>query len=70
MKQIKTAREMLAYIEGKFFKGAGLAKASLLEGDERKAFVLAQVDRLLTEKYGSSLLRRSEARHHREARGR
>lgn len=47
---------MLAYIEGKFFKGAGLAKASLLEGDERKAFVLAQVDRLLTEKYGSSLL--------------
>ena len=56
MKQIKTAREMLAYIEGKFFKGAGLAKASLLEGDERKAFVLAQVDRLLTEKYGSSLL--------------
>lgn len=34
MTEIKTAREILAYIEKKFFKGAGLAKASLLEGEE------------------------------------
>lgn len=37
MTQRKTAREMLAWIEKKFFKGAGLAKASRLEGDERRA---------------------------------
>ena len=53
MEQIKTAREMLAYIERKFFKGAGLASASLLKGDERRAFRLSQVDRLLTERHGS-----------------
>lgn len=53
MTQEKTAREMLAWIEKKFFKGAGLAKAIRLEGDERRAYRLAQVDRLLTEKYGS-----------------
>lgn len=56
MAQTKTAREMLAQIEKDFFKGAGLAKASLLEGEERGAFVLAQVERLLTEKHGSALL--------------
>ena len=39
---------MLARIERRYFKGAGLAKASTLEGDERRAFVLAQVERLLT----------------------
>ncbi len=53
MKQNKTAREILAYIERRLFKGAGLAKASKLEGDERRAFRLAQVERLLTEKNGS-----------------
>ena len=43
---------MLAEIESIYFKGAGLAKASKLEGDERRTFVLAQVERLLTEEYG------------------
>ena len=56
MTEIKTARERLAYIEKKFFKGAGLAKACLLEGEERRAYVLSQVERLLTQKHGSSLL--------------
>lgn len=56
MTQEKTAREMLAWIEKKFFKGAGLAKASLLKGDERRAYRLAQVDRLLTDRYGNPLM--------------
>ena len=34
MKQTITAREMLAQIEIDFFKGADLAKASKLEGEE------------------------------------
>lgn len=55
MTEIKTARERLAYIEKTFFKGAGLAKASLLEGEERRSYVLSQVDRLLTEKHGYEL---------------
>lgn len=50
MEQKKTAREILASIEKEFFNGAGLAKASGLKGDERRAFVLSQVERLLTEK--------------------
>ena len=50
MNQTKTAREILAYIEKTFFKGSGLAKASLLKGEERRAYVLSQVDRLLTKK--------------------
>lgn len=52
MKQIKTAREMLAQIENDFFKGVDLAEASLLKGDERRAFRLAQVERLLTSMHG------------------
>ena len=56
MKQIKTAKKLLAQIERKYFQGAGLAKASLLRFDERRAFVLSQVERLLTEKYGASSL--------------
>ena len=56
MEQIKTARKMLAQIEKDFFKGAGLAEASLLKGDERRAFRLSQVERLLTVKHGSSPL--------------
>lgn len=54
--QIKTAKEILAWIETKFFRGAGLAKASKLEGDERRAYVLSQVERLLTKKHGYSLM--------------
>lgn len=48
MKQNMTAREELAQIQKIYFKGAGLAKAIRLEGDERRAFVLSQVERLLT----------------------
>lgn len=47
---------MLAQIEKDFFKGVGLAEASLLKGDERRAFRLSQVERLLTVKHGSSPL--------------
>ena len=43
---------MLAQIENDFFSGADLATASLLKDDERRAFKLAQVERLLTEKHG------------------
>ena len=53
---IKTASELLAWIERNFFKGAGLAKAVWLEGEERRTFVLSQVERLLTEKKGYSSL--------------
>jgi hypothetical protein len=56
MEQIRTASQELAYIEKDFFKGAGLAEASLLKGDERRAFKLPQVERLLTEKHGMSPL--------------
>ena len=41
--QIKTAKELLAQIERRYFKGAGLAKASTLEGDERKAYTKGTV---------------------------
>ena len=47
---------MLAQIEKDFFKGADLAKASKLGGEERRTFVLSQIERLLTEEYGSSQL--------------
>jgi len=50
MNQIKSAREILALIEKKYFRGAGLDKASRLEGEERRAYRLAQVERLLTNK--------------------
>jgi hypothetical protein len=50
MEQTRTARQELAYIERRLFKGAGLAKACKLEGEERRAYRLAQVDRLLAEK--------------------
>jgi hypothetical protein len=56
MTERKTAREVLAWIEKKFFKGAGLAKASKLEGEERRAYVLSQVDRLLSDKRGLSVM--------------
>ena len=44
---------MLTQIEKDFFSGAGLAEASRLEGEERRAYRLAQVERLLTQKHGS-----------------
>lgn len=47
MAQIETASVELAWVEKNFFKGAGLDKACRLEGDERRAYVLAQVERLL-----------------------
>lgn len=50
MIQPKTAREMLASIEKKYFRGAGIDKASRLEDEERRAYKLAQVERLLTKK--------------------
>ena len=42
------ARQELAFIENTFFEGAGLDNASLLKGEERRAYRLAQVDRLLS----------------------
>jgi len=48
MEQTITAREMLALIENYYFKGAGLAAASLTKGTERRAFKMAQIERLLT----------------------
>ena len=56
MTQPRTASQELAYIERRLFKGAGLDKASRLKGEERRAYKLAQVERLLTEKYGSAPL--------------
>ena len=52
MTQKNTASELLAKIENDFFKDVDLAAGSVLEGDERRAFRLAQVERLLTEKHG------------------
>ena len=37
MEQTKSASEVLALIEMKYFRGAGLDKASRTEGDERRA---------------------------------
>ena len=57
MKQTKKiASELLAQIERDFFEGAGLAKASLLKGDERRTYKLVQVERLLTEKFNYASL--------------
>ena len=47
MAQIETASVELAWVEKNFFKGAGLDKASRLKGGERRAYRLAQVERLL-----------------------
>ena len=54
--QIKTAKDLLAQIEEDFFKGVNLSEVSNLEGDERRNFRLSQLERLLTEKHGSSPL--------------
>lgn len=53
MSETRTARQILALIERKYFRGAGLDKASRLDGDERRAYRLVQVERLLTQKHGS-----------------
>ena len=47
---------MLAQIENDFFRKTNIAEASRLAGDERRTFVLSQVERLLTERNGSSPL--------------
>ena len=54
MSETRTARQELAYIERRLFKGASLDKASRLKGEERRIYKLAQVERLLKEKHGSS----------------
>ena len=56
MNQTRTASELLAQIENDFFRKTNLAEASRLEGDERSAFILSQVERLLTETNGSEPL--------------
>jgi len=56
MEQTKSASEVLALIERKYFRGAGLDKASRTEGDERRAYRLEQVERLLTKKNAGDLL--------------
>jgi len=55
MEQTKSAREILALIERKYFRRAGLDKASRTEGDERRAYRLEQVERLLTKKNAGAL---------------
>ena len=55
MEQTKSAREILALIERKYFRGADLDKASRTEGDERRAYRLEQVERLLTKKGAGAL---------------
>jgi hypothetical protein len=45
MEQTKSASELLALIERKYFRGAGLDKASRTEGDERRAYRLERVER-------------------------
>ena len=54
MTQTITAKEVLVKIERRYFKGAGLAKGCKLKGDERRAYVLSQVERLLATEYGAS----------------
>ena len=55
-KHTMTAGGLLAKIEHDFFSGAGLVEACSLEGDERRAYRLVQVERLLTVKHGYSPL--------------
>lgn len=51
----KRTSELLAQIKRGCFKGVNLAKASVMKGEERRAFVLAQVERLLTGEQGYAL---------------
>jgi hypothetical protein len=51
MEQKNAARERLAQLEYRYFKGVSLKEAALLKTEEeRRPFVLAQVERLLKEK--------------------
>lgn len=53
MTQKNAARERLARLENKYFQGISLTETALLKTEEeRRPFVLAQVERLLTEKMG------------------
>lgn len=53
MEQKSTARERLALFENRFFRGVSLLEAALMKTEEeRRPFVLAQVERLLKEKMG------------------
>ncbi len=54
MTKTETASEALARIEKRFFKGAGLKKACLKKGEERREYVLAQTERLLNDVQGLS----------------
>lgn len=56
MNQTRTASELLAQIKNDSFRGTNLAEASRLGGDERRVFILSQVERLLTETNGSEPL--------------
>lgn len=56
MTQMIAARELLAQIENKYFRGAKLRKASLTKGDERRAYRLAQVERLLKKPMGATTM--------------
>ena len=55
MKQKKSASELLAQIKKACFRGVNLTKASVMKGEERRTFVLSQVERLLTPKRGYAL---------------
>jgi len=56
MTKTETASEALARIEKRFFKGAGLKKACLKKGEERREYVLAQTERLLNDVQGCGLM--------------
>lgn len=57
MEQKNAARERLAQIRNRYFKGISLTEVALLKTeDEIRAFALSQVDRLLTEKQGGILM--------------
>jgi hypothetical protein len=56
MTKTETASEALARIEKRFFKGAGLKKACLKKGEERREYVLAQTERLLNDVQGCELM--------------
>ena len=56
MTKVGTARQELAFIQEFFFKGEDLDKACLLKGKERRAYRLAQVDRLLSRELQYALM--------------
>jgi len=56
MAKKKTASEKLAQIENDFFKGTDLTAACQTKGAKRRNVILTEVERLLTEKHGSTPL--------------